>query len=243
MPVGKGVDLKNLFKLTVLFFIVVMASCSANHQLNLNSDGSGSMNANYSLNPFVTALMSDLDILDSIVVTANQDIAKNSAISSGYVTSSETGQYSGSINFNDLDTLFKSNEASQIDDPIMKIEKQGSVSVVTIKMNIDNYSQLSAIIPILSDPNVSFLGPEGSIGLSENEYREMITYPFIEYATETEILSALDSSVLSMDVVVEGQVINQTGGTLLDFRTVRFEIPLYDILYLEEELNYTLSFQ
>ncbi len=226
--------------LLVLTASLALFSCSVKGGLTLDSQGAGTMDMDFTLLPFFGDFFFDLVDEDLLLADTDRGLAENKGITD-HTLSREDYRYSGKISFSNFEDVVAGEDGEE--QTIFTMETVGGQTTLRITFTRDNWDQMSVLVPVFSDPTVAMLGPSGSIGLSEEEYREMVIYPFEGYASSTEEASrALDSSSLVFTVNVPGPIIGQQGGEVSG-RSVTFRIPLIRMLMLDEELSYSVTYR
>ncbi|MBN2627506.1 MAG: hypothetical protein JXA95_12635 [Spirochaetales bacterium] len=223
-----------LISLTALF------SCSVKGSLNLEADGAGSMDMSFTLAPYFGDFFNDLADADQLVAETDKSMKENPAVTSHTIDSSEKYRYSGTFTFDDFEKMMAPKEGEE--QTVFVMEKRGNETTLRITFTRENWEQMSVLVPIFSDPTIAMLGPSGSIGLTEEEYREMVIYPFEGYASSLEeAQKGLDDSSLVFTVTLPGTIISQKGGTVSG-RTVTYRIPLIRMLMLDQSLTYSVTY-
>ncbi len=100
-------------------------------------------------------------------------------------------------------------------------------------LDLDNYPELERIVPFMADENFETFGPRYNVGMSEDEYLEMIMYILGEEGPP-----AIEESVISLRLNTPGKILASEGGTKESSNTIRFDIPLIDILLLAEPVSF-----
>lgn len=215
-------------------------SCSVKGSLDLDTQGAGTMKMDFTLAPFYGDFFEEQFDADLLIEETKDDLAKNLAIKS-YSASREGNLYSGEISFNKFEDVISQNPQEK--QTIFTMIQNGDESTLNIVFNRDNWNQMSSLVPLFSNPTIAMLGPSGSVGLTQEEYREMVLYPFEGYATSTqEALNAFDASELLFTVSVPNKIISQMGGEISG-KSVTYQIPLVRMLMLDQELSYSVTYK
>ena len=120
----------------------------------------------------------------------------------------------------------------------IRFTSSGDISELSVLLSRDTFDQISALFPLIDNPLFASLGPQGNEGTSEDEYLDMTEFMLGFGASE-----AILASTIELTVKVRGTVTGQNGGTRVGADTVRFAIPLIDVLLLEEPLEYRVAFR
>jgi hypothetical protein len=229
-------------KKIILFLIgaSLLMSCSVKGNLTLDKNSSGTMNMEFNLAPFFGEFFYDLIDEEILLDETGKGLEENKGISS-HTIEKDGYNYRGTIRFDSFEKMVNDDEAQE-EQTIFTITEDRGITTLEIVFNRENWDQMSVLVPIFSDPTIAMLGPSGSIGLTEDEYREMVIYPFEGYARSTEEANkALDSSYLVFTVNVPNRVISQKGGEVSG-KSVIYRIPLIRMLMLDEELSYSVTY-
>ncbi|MBR2282382.1 MAG: hypothetical protein IJ863_07160, partial [Spirochaetales bacterium] len=114
-------------------------------------------------------------------------------------------------------------------------EKDGHTRV-EISINMENYEQLTKIIPFLADPNFEVYGPLYNHDLTEEEYLEMVSFILGEQCPES-----IGNSSIRIQIVAPSNIVEHDG-KLKGKKTVEFSFPLIDFLLLHESIDFYLEY-
>ncbi|MGI6432996.1 MAG: hypothetical protein ACOXZ4_03935 [Sphaerochaetaceae bacterium] len=103
-------------------------------------------------------------------------------------------------------------------------------------LDIDNYPQLENMVPFLQDPNFETFGPLYNIGMSEEEYLDMISYILGEEGPPS-----IESSIIALNFTTPSPITSYSGGEKTGANSIRFDIPLIDFLLLATPIEFSLS--
>ena len=239
---------KHIFLLMTAFvsLSLVLSSCVVSEKLTLNKATDGKNHVDISVDDFFVGVVEDLSNWDDrgnndpILDVAVQDFEKNlreSKVTSG-IRFIETGHntYMGDFSFSDFNQLLVDLSKGVPDQSIVTLTKKGSSTHVEININMDNFKQLTTIIPFLGDPNFEVYGPLYNHDLTKDEYLEMVSFILGEQCPD----SIAKSSVKIQ--VVAPQAITGHNGKLRNSKTVEFSFPLIDFLLLHEPIRFYLDY-
>lgn len=242
-----------LLLLTILAALAaLLSSCVVANKLTLSSEitkakeVNGKNHVDLSVDDFFVGVVEDLSDWenkgnnDPILDVAVQDFVKNleaSKVTSG-IRFIETGHntYMGDFAFSDFSQLLIDLSKGVEDQSIVKLSEKNGKTRVEISINMDNFEQLTKIIPFLGDPNFEVYGPLYNHDLTEEEYLEMVS--FILGAQCPDSIAA--SSVKIQ--VVAPKAIASHNGNLRNSKTVEFSFPLIDFLLLHESIQFYLEY-
>ena len=231
---------------------MLLSSCVVAEKLTLTGDYTqskavpGKNHVDLSVDDFFVGVVEDLSDWenkgnnDPIIDVAIQDFVKNLEASS--VTSSikfvETGYntYMGDFAFTNFPQLLIDLSNNQADQSVVTMSSKNGKTHVEISINMDNYEQLTKMIPFLADPNFEVYGPLYNNDLTEEEYLEMVSFILGEQCPDS-----IASSSIKIQVVAP-KAISAHNGKLRNSKTVEFSFPLIDFLLLHESIDFYLEY-
>ena len=231
---------------------LLLSSCVVAEKLTLSGDYTvspsvpGKNHVDLSVDDFFVGVVEDLSDWqnkgnnDPIIDVAIQDFVKNLQASS--VTSSvrflETGYntYMGDFSFSNFPQLLIDLSNGQADQSVVTISGRNGKTHVEISINMDNYPQLTKMIPFLADPNFEVYGPLYNNDLAEEEYLEMVSFILGEQCPDSIAASSVKIQV------VAPKAIESHNGKLRNAKTVEFSFPLIDFLLLHESIDFYLEY-
>lgn len=239
---------KNTLSLLILCIALtfILSSCVVAEKITFNSDASGKSHIDISVDQFFIDVLEDLSnwdessSSDAILDVAIQDFEKN--LSSSKTTSNirflQSGEntYIGDFSFTDFETLIIDLSNGLVDQSLVKLTTSESKTRVDFHIGMDNFTQLSTIVPFLADPNFEVYGPLYNNDLSEDEYLEMVSFILGEQCPES-----IGRSSVKIQVVAPKDIVSHNG-KLKGKKTVEFSFPLIDFLLLHEDIEFYLEY-
>ncbi len=231
---------------TLLSSCVVAEKLTLSKELTAGNPVNGKSHVDLSVDDFFVGVVEDLSDWenkgnnDPILDVAVQDFVKNLQASS--TTSSirfiETGHntYMGDFVFSDFEQLAKDLSKEVDNQSIIKLSEKNGHTHVEISINMDNFEQLTKIIPFLADPNFEVYGPLYNHDLTEEEYLEMVSFILGEQCPDSIANSSVRIQVVSPKAVISHN------GKLKNSKTVEFSFPLIDFLLLHEPIYFYLEY-
>lgn len=231
---------------------LLLSSCVVAEKLTFSGDYTqakavpGKNHVDLSVDDFFVGVVEDLSDWenkgnnDPIIDVAVQDFVKN--LEASGVTSSvrfvETGHntYMGDFSFTDFPQLLIDLSNGQSDQNVVTMTSRNGKTHVEISINMDNYVQLTKIIPFLADPNFEVYGPLYNNDLTEEEYLEMVSF-----ILGSQCPDSIKSSSVTIQVVAP-KAISSHNGRLRNSRTVEFTFPLIDFLLLHNSIDFYLEY-
>jgi hypothetical protein len=140
--------------------------------------------------------------------------------------------------FDDVQEVFQGKDGLQ---QVVRLERRDGRTTVRVRLTRSNFAQVSAVIPFGEDPLFDSLAPSEDAGLTEAEYRDVLSFMFEDYAGDTNVGEILDATFLETRVRTDGTIVEVDGGELEDGVAV-WRTPLLRALSLEQPLVYSLTF-
>jgi len=230
--------------------MMILASCSVDQDIFLNSDGSGTVTGRILLDDFYLNTLTDLTDLnapsegertamDPEMISA--ELNRNPYLQNIQISSAAPGIYQGQLSFHDVEELFYTDEG--VESSVLSFHKNNENSTLIIRINSDNFQELFRLFPVLQDPGFQYFLPEPSI--TRSEYIEMLLFLFEDQfdRSEDELLLKIEKASLNLTIHTDGNIISSEGGSLADDNQWRIEIPLLELLLHRKELFYSLTFK
>ena len=236
-----------LFSFLMVFSL--FQSCTLKQTLNINKEGSGDISFELTLAPFfveVAEQLSELFPEDSEIPDDShglfdiekirEDFSKSSGSILQKLENPSNNILQGTLLFDDIRTALNGFGSNKILD-IFSFDTKDTIYTLSVKINYETVEQFLTANPSMNSPLMESFGPMANEGLTDDDYLDMM-----QYALGDESRLGIQESFLLMDINVEGKIISQSGGTLMDEDTVRFKIPLLKILLLDEPESFSVSF-
>ncbi|RKX78993.1 MAG: hypothetical protein DRP87_04625 [Spirochaetes bacterium] len=240
-----GVKLKYILYFIILFLF--LASCTVEQRATIRPNGSGTIYFHFKLEKFLydTILeMSDLAkgnekggqgiIFDPEEI--KKDFKENPAIILTKISSPTPGELEGEFKFDNVEAIFREKEVLKKTGAVTFI-RSGDISTISLFIDRDNFKQLYTLFPVLEDPFFEMFGPLENADTSEEEYIQMVEFAFGEMGTR-----GLKESTIVMEIIVEGKILEQKGGTISG-NSVIYKLPLIDALLLHKPIDYSIKFK
>lgn len=232
--------------------VICLSSCVVAEKLTLSDEITktqyikGKNHVDLSVDDFFVGVVEDLSDWsgsgndDPIIDVAVNDFVTN--LNRSTVTSSvkfvNTGHntYMGDFSFSDFNKLLKDLSNGNENQSIVRAFESNGKTRVEIMINMDNYSELTQIVPFLANPNFEVYGPLYNNELTEADYLDMVSFILGE-----ECPSSIASSSIKIQLVAPKNV-SSHNGTLKNARTVEFSFPLIQFLLLHEPIYFWLEY-
>ncbi|MGP1508882.1 MAG: hypothetical protein ACTTJW_08435 [Sphaerochaeta sp.] len=239
---------KNPAKVFILcvLSISLLSSCVVTEKLTLGEELSGKSHADIFVDDFFVGVVEDLSNWDSrgsedpILEVAVKDVKAKleSSDTASSVNFREAGHntYVGDFAFSDFEKLIADISGRQTEQRIVKVTERDNKTRIDISINMDNYEQLTHIIPFLADPNFEVYGPLYNNSLTKEEYLEMVSFILGEQCPES-----ITNSSIKLQFVTSKAIINHNG-KLRNPKTVEFSFPLIDFLLLHNSIDFYFEY-
>lgn len=235
----------------ILATIVSFSSCKVTETLNLKSSISendslnGNSHIDLSVSNYFVSVVEDLSnweengnndpILQVAVDEFVQNLEASDSASSIRFIKTGINTYMGDFSFSDFNNLVLDLSQSSSSSLVNATEIDGKTHV-QIHIGMDNYEELTKVIPFLANPNFEVYGPLYNHDLTEENYLEMMSFILGEECPD-EILN----SKVTIQVVAPKEITSHNG-TLKNAKTVVFSFPLIDFLLLHEPIEFELEY-
>ncbi len=225
----------------ILLIAFLLTSCTVTQKIALSDKNSGSSESDIHVEQFFVDVLedfseflpsSDKSIMDEAMTSFANQLTK--ANSTKIVDFEKTGENSYILEF----------EYTNIDNLISELGAKNQ-SIISSKdksfsfyVDINNFEELTKIVPFLADPNFEVYGPLYNQGTSEEDYLDMIYYLLGEEGPE-----AIENGTVSIDVKVPGTITKVDNAAKISTDTARFTFPIIDFLLLNEPLHFTVNWK
>jgi hypothetical protein len=223
-----------------------LAACAVNQSIFIADNGSGKfvMHAEVStlLRDYLMSL-SDLSgnpgtkegrLFDS--TTIRKDFQSRPGIVVRHISTPTPNVLDMEIDFDTLENLLGGQDEVK-DTGAVALVDSGDKSTLRLHLDRVTWNQLARVFPQLQDPLFAELGPQNNEQVTDDDYLDMVRFSIGDAAP-----GLLKRSFITLTIKPQGEILSQSGGTLIDGAVV-FRIPLLRILVLNKALDYSISFQ
>ena len=232
-----------LTALSIMLMLVFTSGCVMQQGISMNANNSGWATTDLVVDDFFIAVLDDFATFTpegpqtSIMDASVEDFLEmlQTKPSASNITLVKTGESSYFFDF-DFTSLHQFLLEMNNLEPqsILTVGPEGKNTAMKFYLDLKNYPELAKMIPFLADPNFETFGPLYNEGLSAADYLDMISYILGEEGPD-----AIMQSVISIRITTPTSVISQVGGTKTGANSVRFDIPLIDILLLAKPISFS----
>ncbi|MCF7933782.1 MAG: hypothetical protein K9M84_04840 [Spirochaetia bacterium] len=233
------------YVMLLLLGSIALSSCTIEQEIFIDIDSSGSVYFDVTVEEFFNAVVEDFTVFlpeeESDVTDINMKELQDSINESPYASRAELfelekNRYTGTFQFGNAEAFFNDVNDELKLESLFDFSTRGDLHTLRLYLDIDNYGELTELIPLLKDPSFSIFGPEENIGVSEADYLDMISYLLGEEGP-----GAIERSYISLIINTETPVVSVKNGTKLSARQVEFRIPIIDFLLLAEPVDYSVT--
>jgi hypothetical protein len=234
-----------LVVLPLLFSLLF--SCGMKQEVDLEVDGSGTVQFRFELEQFFLDTLLDMASLENDneavkegrifdLEEIEKEFAKKPEVVLKRIDSPSPRVLEGEFVFTDLEKVFRS-EKELTAAGVISIQRSNGQNTIRVHLDRANFDQVAAFLPLQENPLFEVLGPEENEDTTEEEYLEMMEFMLGEAGPP-----AIKDSFIELKVNVRGRVLSQTGGEIVE-QGVVFRIPLIRVLLLDQPLDYSVVFE
>jgi len=236
---------RTLAALCIVLTLFILSSCVMQQGLSMTRTGSGWATTDLYVYDFFLNVLEDFEpftpeerdksIMDASVDDFVQQLHETrSATDVASMKIGENGYFIDFV-FTSLEDLLRDLNRRE-PQSIVRITESRSETTLKFYLDLDNYPQLTRIIPFLADPNFETFGPLYNEGMSEEEYLDMISYILGEEGPPS-----IEDSVISLRITTPTVIKRHEGGVKESPNSIRFDIPLIEFLLLAEPIQFSAT--
>lgn len=231
----------------IILATALLSSCTIKQEIYIDVDSSGAAYFDIVVEEFFTEVVEDFtvfvpedeaDVTDLNMKEIEQTVNDSPYASQAVFYEIEENHYTGTFQFPDAGSFFNDVQDELQLETLFTYTKGTNSNTLSLHLDIENYAELTELIPILKDPSFSIFGPEENIGVSEADYLDMISYLLGEEGPD-----AIGRSYISMIINTDASIISTVNGKVLSDNEVEFMIPMIDFLLLAEPIDYAVTWR
>lgn len=238
----------NKFKKGLLFFLLLLAfSCTSRQEINLNLDGSGSLdlkvelasvfvNYLYDIAEATTEIKSRKDMVIFDAGELKASLEKYPEIVIEQILSGSQNSLELKLKCRNIASLSAgiSQDSRQ---PLFTFNNRNGVKEFRFLLSKSNYNDIKKFFPLLNEALFENLEPQVNETVSKEDYLDIV-----EFAMDKEGRKAVLDSMIDVKIKVQGKILSLQGGTLKD-GVINIRIPLIDVLLLNQPVAFSVKFQ
>ncbi|MDY4610575.1 MAG: hypothetical protein SPD11_08200 [Sphaerochaetaceae bacterium] len=237
-----------IFSVCALACGLLLSGCVVTEDLGLNSTTGGTSRTDLVIMDFFSEVLEDMSAFmpsnsdETITDAAVKDFANNLSnadnttdVTYRKIPTSENSAYEIDFTFKNLQQLFR-DLGGGAEQTVLTVAQNGGNTTLRLNLSMDNYDQLTKIIPFLADPNFEVWGPVYNVGETEENYLEMMSYILSEDGPP-----AIQNSLITLRFKTPSAIKSQTNGRIIDSTTFEYSFPLIDFLLLANPLTFSVS--
>lgn len=227
----------------LLVSALLLCGCAVTEQLAIAPGGNGKSDISLSVEPFFVDVLNDFEEFsdeknpESVMDKAVSDMEKSLKGGDGMtgVSFSKIGEraYKGVFSFKSVSSLL-SDLGAEKNQTLLTVKG----NTLTFHLDLDNYPQLTKVIPFLADKNFEPFGPTYNQGISEADYLDMISFMLGEEGP-----NAISDSRIVLNLETPGPITAFSGGKKTAEKSYQFSFPLIDFLLLEKPIEFSVSWK
>ncbi len=228
---------------------VLLSSCTMKNSVLLEKDGSGNLSFELDMAPYLGDVIEQVQtLMDGEVPDTGDSFFDLEAIREGFASNEDVVledldsphklSLNGSFSFKTVESMLQKMDKGSAGEKMISFSRSGGVSRMDLVLNRETVNRLMTENEAFRNPLVESFGPASTEGMNRSDYLDMM-----EFAMGEESRRGISDSRLTVTVRTDGMISEQKGGTRVNENTVRFDIPLLDLLMLEKELHYSLSYK
>jgi hypothetical protein len=228
---------------TAFIIIASLWSCTAQENITLNPNGSGSLSLVFDLDPALIQYIIDVgeaggkfDSADQAVIFDPAQLRRELLARPGVVIDRlsvpKTGRLELSLRFRDIKKIFTADKALAQAQVVRYVP--GSTNTLTFHLDTKNFKQVFGLFPLLGSQEFKTLLPRE--GESKEDYFDVLNFALDNGS------ALVKNTVITLAIQVNGTVISQSGGEQKG-NTVYFSLPLERVLFPEPPLELSLQFK
>jgi hypothetical protein len=230
--------------------VVLVSGCSADQDLRLESDGSGTVDAEISVHPMLRQYMADLTASvgqqGEFRLFQPEALSQSFAARSGVDLVSVSEENPGGVRlraaFAGLEAVLAS-EAEEVQETVSFTRGDDGTTRLRIELDRRAVRAVLSLSPLSGSEAFSMVLPPAEDPMSPEEYVEYLAWAFEEYEQDRPVEEVIRGAEIEVRLHVPGSVVSQEGGTIRDEDTVAFSIDVVRLLTLPDPVVYQVVFR
>ena len=236
------------------FALALFVSCTAGQDIVLNAAGGAEVSISVDLHPMLIGYLDDLSsvkgalegeplagLVDFSILEDRFSRWEGAELTDAAVSCD--GRLSVRFTVSDL-SAFAADLARADGIPgLLTYSRSGSKASLGIVLDPGTVQGMLSLASPGENPLIDVFGPQPGVPYGEEEYTDMVSYAFEEYAGDEGIPEILSASRLVITVTAPASVIAVTGGVRTGSKTARFSIPFMEIVTITEAVRFGVEYR
>lgn len=223
----------------ILFIAFIFTSCTVTESLMISSSQTGSSSSYIKVDDFFIEVLedfgeflpsSDQSIMDEAMAGFASQLKSSSAANGVKFMNLGDNEYVLDFAYTDMNKMMRDLGA---EGNTLIRETPNSFAFY---VDINNFEELTKIVPFLADPNFEVYGPLYNQGMTEEEYLDMIYYLLGEEGPD-----AIKNGHVTINIEVPGSIKTISGATQISDNRAEFKFPIIDFLLLNTPIEFSIG--
>jgi len=229
---------------------VFFLSCTVNQTILVKEDGSGSSKVSVELHPVMTAYLTDLtamlgdepdpekvEIFEPEAMEYAFSYYEDMNLTDVRVPDKDTMVLT--VKFDDIGTILSAREEEF--GRLFSFESGEGVKKIDILVDQSTIRHILSFSPA-GQTMADTLLPPADYSFTREEYIDYLEWPLEEYLEGKELAKILENSIISLEMTVDGEIIDVSGGEAAG-NTIKFTMPVLKPLISETPVTYSITFR
>lgn len=238
-----------------LLLLFIAASCSVETEIEIRDDASGRAEITVTLHPVSVMYMTDIMTtlggpeetgtagpfdIDSI----RRSFEARPGVELEDITAVDGETLHLTVGFDDVRTLLAlpPDTAPRSDENPVTFITNTDGRTLDFRISRSNFYRISSLFVLPESPVTVLLPYSETDFMQTDEYLDVLTYALEDYLGDVSADEFMSAAKVHAAVSTEGELTGVTGGEIEDGTAV-FDVPLIEILTLEEEIGYSLHWK
>ena len=227
------------FIILLLSIALILTSCTVTEKITINGSQKGSSSSDIYVEDFFIEVLedfgeflpsSDKSIMDEAMEGFAGQLQSSSAASVVKFKNLGDNHYTLDFSYSDMNKMMK--DLGAANNTLIK----ETANSFAFYVDINNFDELTKIVPFLADPNFEVYGPVYNQGMSEEEYLDMIYYLLGEDGPD-----AIKNGEVTLTITTPATIKSVSGAVKIGDKTAEFKFPIIDFLLLNNPITFEVT--
>ncbi len=223
----------------ILSIVFILSSCTVTESIKITGSSKGSSSSDINVEDFFIEVLedfgeflpsSDKSIMDEAMEGFAHQLCTSPSSSGVLFKNLGDNHYMLDFSYSDMKAMMS--DLGAANNTLIR-ETENSFSFF---VDINNFEELTKIVPFLADPNFEVYGPLYNQGMTEEEYLDMIYYLLGEEGPD-----AIKNGEVKVNIEVPGTISSVEGAVKTGDRKAEFKFPIIDFLLLNKPISFKVS--